>query len=484
MKLISCYVENFGGISRREYKFNGGLTVFCGDNGAGKTTLAEFLKALFYGLPSVRSGGAGYNARQRYYPFSGGRFGGNAVFEAQGKVWRIERFFDKKSEARDETAIYCGGNLIKVPAENLGKYFFGLNESSFERTAFFNAEAAEAAADGDIGEKLGGAMRALDGANADEAITEIEKRKRIIKAARGAGGLIDRKKAERASLCDEAARLRQAEQNLAAKYACRAETELQKDNYTPAYTANKGGNGAITAFLVAAAALIAGGAGVCAINVWAGLALLASGVCCIIVAIVFSRKKPAKTQDITGATDVAEVYRRLAEIDLSISADENELARLPEVLSAVEKAEAEISRLSYRYEVLSAAAQYLTQAKNGLSDRYAKPVRDGFLSYLAKIKMPVSGSVTLTDGLEIIYESGGSIRGAKHLSAGQRCACNLCLRLALIDNMYPQDKPFLILDDPFISLDGKNFGGAAEVVRALSGHVQIIYFTCHQSRAV
>ena len=50
--------------------------------------------------------------------------------------------------------------------------------------------------------------------------------------------------------------------------------------------------------------------------------------------------------------------------------------------------------------------------------------------------------------------------------------------------MYPQDKPFLILDDPFISLDGKNFGGAAEVVRALSGHVQIIYFTCHQSRAV
>ena len=57
MKLISCYVENFGGISGREYKFNGGLTVFCGDNGAGKTTLAEFLKALFYGLPSVRSGG-------------------------------------------------------------------------------------------------------------------------------------------------------------------------------------------------------------------------------------------------------------------------------------------------------------------------------------------------------------------------------------------------------------------------------------------
>ena len=40
MKLISCYVENFGGISRREYKFNGGLTVFCGDNGAGESALA------------------------------------------------------------------------------------------------------------------------------------------------------------------------------------------------------------------------------------------------------------------------------------------------------------------------------------------------------------------------------------------------------------------------------------------------------------
>lgn len=484
MKLISCYIENFGGISRREYKFNGGLTVFSGENGAGKTTLAEFIKAIFYGLPSVRSGSEKFNSRQRYFPFSGGRFGGNVTFEAQGKIWRVERFFDKKSESRDETAVYCGGNLINAPADSLGKYFFGLNESSFERTAFFNAEAAEGGFEGDIGEKLGGAVRALDGANADEAIAEIEKRKRVIKAARGAGGLIDRKKAERARLQQETARLKEIEKNLAAKYAEREEVERCKSGYTPVYAANKKGFGLFTVLLTVAAALVAGGVGVCFLNVPAGVALIAAGAACVVAAVAFRRRKSAKPRDIAGSNDAEALYRRLAEIDLSINNDENELSRLPDMLSETEKTDGEISRLASRYEILSAAERYLAQAKEGLKDRYAQPVRDVFLNYLNAMQIPVAGKITLSDGLEIILENGGALRGEKHLSVGQRCACNLCLRLALVENMYAKDKPFLILDDPFISLDERNFAAAAKTVCALSSRVQIIYFTCHNSRKI
>ena len=50
MKLVSCYIENFGGLHRFSYDFKDGLNVISEDNGWGKSTLAAFLKAMFYGL--------------------------------------------------------------------------------------------------------------------------------------------------------------------------------------------------------------------------------------------------------------------------------------------------------------------------------------------------------------------------------------------------------------------------------------------------
>ncbi|MBQ3516575.1 MAG: AAA family ATPase, partial [Lachnospiraceae bacterium] len=50
MRLVSCYIENFGKLHRFSYDFQEGLNVICEENGWGKTTLAAFLKAMFYGM--------------------------------------------------------------------------------------------------------------------------------------------------------------------------------------------------------------------------------------------------------------------------------------------------------------------------------------------------------------------------------------------------------------------------------------------------
>ena len=55
---------------------------------------------------------------------------------------------------------------------------------------------------------------------------------------------------------------------------------------------------------------------------------------------------------------------------------------------------------------------------------------------------------------------------------------------ALIDNMYENEKPFIVMDDPFINLDEQNFKGAARVLKSISKDKQIIYFCCHESRKV
>ena len=54
MKLIKCYVENFGTLSKYSLSFSDNLTIIKEDNGFGKSTLATFIKAMFYGLPKSK----------------------------------------------------------------------------------------------------------------------------------------------------------------------------------------------------------------------------------------------------------------------------------------------------------------------------------------------------------------------------------------------------------------------------------------------
>ena len=82
------------------------------------------------------------------------------------------------------------------------------------------------------------------------------------------------------------------------------------------------------------------------------------------------------------------------------------------------------------------------------------------------------------------FERNGEDRPDAHLSAGQKSLCTLCLRLALIDNMYRGEQPFIIMDDPFVHLDGEHIVRAQALVSELAAKKQIIYFCCHESRQI
>ena len=57
-------------------------------------------------------------------------------------------------------------------------------------------------------------------------------------------------------------------------------------------------------------------------------------------------------------------------------------------------------------------------------------------------------------------------------------------RLALVDAMYPKEKRFLVLDDPFVNLDEEKMAHGNELFGKISGEYQILYFTCHASRNI
>lgn len=721
MKLISCYVENYGAISRKEYKFDENPTCFSSDNGTGKTTLASFIKAMFYGLSSFKANSKNFDDRQRFYPFAGGKFGGNLTFSLGEDVYRIERFFDKKSSVRDETKIYKNGRAFDGFGENIGKAVFGLDESAFVRTAFLTSEEVEINADGDLGAKLNGDFYDGDGNNLAVALKSLSERRKNIKADRGRGGLLDREKDLRQTLSDEIAGLKEIERSLQIKYEERAALEREiselnkklneanearlaeekwaaydryesdlrekrekiaelgnlpsseilqdlddkcaeirknrnlmesfalgtyRKNCSPEliqkFSAldeaklyhitgliqkyNRGGGEAApplkrsrSYFVAALIALLFAVSGIvaCFFNLIAGIVLIAVGLSALAIdgflylknrldgaqtahirgltpdiereirnflepygynslniidgwsafsadlanyrsqceilkeidercaeykdrneklekeiSAVLDEYKLPKTGDICGAIDElmhkrtildvlvgeeqalsarAEKYRadsglsergagfeepdglfeemetkrkRLGVLDRLIAEDEERAELIPYKTGELGEADERLEKLKDGYELILLTEKYLKAADANLKEKYVAPVKERFDFYAEKISGVLGGKMRMDEDFSLTFESGGEIRSGKHLSAGQRCVCGLCLRLALIDNMYGEEKPFLIMDDPFVNLDCENFKGVLNVLKSLSGEIQIIYFTCHKSREI
>ncbi len=140
MKLIECYIENFGALSQKNIKFSGGLNCFLSENGSGKTTLAAFIKAMFYGFGANKKQSIDENDRKKYAPWGGGLFGGSLTFSYGGELYRIERSFGAKSVTGDEFRLVnaATGELSGKYTENIGEELFGIDEDGFLRTVFLS----------------------------------------------------------------------------------------------------------------------------------------------------------------------------------------------------------------------------------------------------------------------------------------------------------------------------------------------------------
>ncbi len=139
MKLIECYIENFGKLSRFSYRFDGGMNSFCRENGWGKSTFAGFIKAMLYGLSASRSTDVQQNERLRYLPWQGGKCGGTLTFSVGDQTYRVERYFDTK-ESLDTFALYdCKTGLpSNAYTEKLGEELFDIDATGYERSTYIS----------------------------------------------------------------------------------------------------------------------------------------------------------------------------------------------------------------------------------------------------------------------------------------------------------------------------------------------------------
>ena len=134
------------------------------------------------------------------------------------------------------------------------------------------------------------------------------------------------------------------------------------------------------------------------------------------------------------------------------------------------------------YHTLQLTQEFLQTAKEQFSARYLGPIENGFGKYYELLTGDASGNWMVNANIAVQMKEQGELRETKWLSAGYQDLLGVCMRLALVDAMYPEEKPFLVLDDPFVNLDEEKVRHGNELLQKISGEYQILYFTCHSSR--
>lgn len=149
MKLIECYIENFGKLHQFNYNFKKGLNIISELNGWGKSTFAAFIRAMFYSM-EVTTSKKNPGDRKRYKPWQGGKYGGYIIFELNNKEYKVERFFEDK-EKDDIFVVYDQGTGLAIDefTGNIGEEIFKLDKEAYSRSTYIpqNAIAIEGSND-------------------------------------------------------------------------------------------------------------------------------------------------------------------------------------------------------------------------------------------------------------------------------------------------------------------------------------------------
>ena len=140
-----------------------------------------------------------------------------------------------------------------------------------------------------------------------------------------------------------------------------------------------------------------------------------------------------------------------------------------------------LDELRIKYDTLVKTRKYLSEARDSFNTKYIKDIQASFDKYY-QILAGDSTEFTIDANLNVTYVEQGQPRITDTLSEGYQDLVGLCRRVAMADAMYTSEKPFLVLDDPFVNLDDRKLAGAKEFINKISDQYQIIYFTCQSAR--
>lgn len=143
----------------------------------------------------------------------------------------------------------------------------------------------------------------------------------------------------------------------------------------------------------------------------------------------------------------------------------------------------EIQNMMIEYDLLVKTENMLTNSQEMLLAKYVAPMNDKMEKYL-KLFLSSDKEFALDTDFNFYYIEDGKRRKIDYYSKGYQQLLYICLRFSLVECLYSSEKPFIILDDPFVNMDEVKISNAISTLKELGKEIQVLYFTCHKSRVI
>lgn len=183
------------------------------------------------------------------------------------------------------------------------------------------------------------------------------------------------------------------------------------------------------------------------------------------------------------------IQREIDAIDTELRDKRQERDRIRRSVEGIPAMEDRMARLKSEEEtaekkcaLTEQTLAFLNQAKDNLANSYVGKVERGFEHYADTLMGDGLGNVMVDKDLHLYIDEKGAAREVGSFSAGVIDCIVLCMRLALVDALFGEEKPFLILDDPFVNLDDAHTKRAREMLDKIAQDHQVLYLICNTSR--
>lgn len=136
MRLLELKIRNFGKFHNKEIPLQEGMHLICGENESGKSTVHTFIKSMLFGMERGRGRASAKDVFSRYEPWENGNYyAGELRFECDGKVFCLQRNFDKYTK---NAVLTCetDGEELSVRDGDLEMLLDGLTASAYENTLY------------------------------------------------------------------------------------------------------------------------------------------------------------------------------------------------------------------------------------------------------------------------------------------------------------------------------------------------------------
>ena len=178
-----------------------------------------------------------------------------------------------------------------------------------------------------------------------------------------------------------------------------------------------------------------------------------------------------------------EVNKNINFVNQEIINIENDISIIDELNDKKDELEEEIKKLENEYRLLELSVDYLTKSQNSLLEKYVRPMKNSVNKYV-NILLDSNKEYSIDVNFNFKFITNNGLKDIDNYSRGYQAIISLCMRLALIDCLYPNEKPFVIFDDPFVNFDDNKLTLCKGLISDISKQYQIIYFTCHESRKI